>query len=100
LGFAAEIHVLTAAEDARRKLEHDLAYKTVAVPFAPTLGESHIATLDSAIGELEDVIREFQTLIERPDVHEKRDVHPFLEKNNFILVANPDTVTSEVPIIS
>lgn len=84
LGFSAEIQLLTAAEDARRKLQHELAYR--AEPIDPTpepVTEAQIGSLDEAIGKLESVIADFKTLIERGDVHEKGDVHPFLERNTF-----------------
>jgi Domain of unknown function (DUF4263) len=34
----------------------------------------------------------------RPGVHEKRDVHGFINSHHFLLFPNPDGVTSEVPL--
>lgn len=87
-GISAEIQVLTAAEEARRFLEHELRYK-IAIGHSPA---------EAATRELALVLTQFEVLIERPGVHEKRDVHEFIKSHSFILFPNPDAVTSEVPI--
>jgi ppGpp synthetase/RelA/SpoT-type nucleotidyltranferase len=87
-GISAEIQVLTAAEAARRALEHELRYKIAT-------GESPAR---EATGELTHALMQFEALIERPGVHEKRDVHGFINSHSFLLFPNPDAVTSEVPI--
>lgn len=87
-GISAEVQVLTAAEEARRALEHELRYKIAAGP----------SPARAATGELTDVVTQFEALIERPGLHEKRDVHGFINSHSFLLFPNPDAVTSEVPI--
>src|SRR5262249_43424738 len=64
-GLAAEIQILTAAEEARRVLEHELRYN-IEVGRSPA---------EHATRELGLIVTQFETLIERPGVHEKRDVH-------------------------
>lgn len=86
--ISAEIQVLTATEEARRALEHELRY-TIAIGHSPA---------ETATRELFLVLTEFEALIDRPGVHEKRDVHGFIELHSFLLFPNPDAVTSEVPI--
>jgi ppGpp synthetase/RelA/SpoT-type nucleotidyltranferase len=89
---SAEVQILTAAEEARRTLEHDLNYRVA-------IADSKAgASPESAIRALTDVITQFEGLIDQLGVHEKRDVHTFIEKHNFLLFANPDLVLSEVPI--
>jgi hypothetical protein len=91
-GLSAEVQILTAAEEARRTLEHDLRYRV-------SIADSQIgASVEAATQALDDVVAQFETLIERPGVHEKRDVHGFLNSYDFLLFPNPDAVSSEVPI--
>ncbi len=47
---------------------------------------------------LEAVVDQFEELLERPGVHEKRDIHSFIEMHEFILHPNPEDMWSEVPI--
>jgi ppGpp synthetase/RelA/SpoT-type nucleotidyltranferase len=90
--ISAEVEVLTAAEDARRILAHELHY--LASP-----DELHRSSLvEAKIESLTDVVDELEYLINRHGVHEKRDIHPFLERHTFLLFANSDEVSSEVPI--
>lgn len=86
--ISAEIQVLTAAEEARRTLEYELHYK-VARGHTPA---------EEATGKLAFILAQFEALIDRPGVHEKRDVHPFIKSHDFMLFPNRDAVTSEVPI--
>lgn len=80
-------------------------------PAAQTLGDhAHVAAygggaayaaldlLPLQLERLNGIIAEFERILERPDVHEKRDVHPFLKKHSFLLHPNPDSILSEVPI--
>lgn len=90
--LAAEIQVLTAAEEARRFLEHESRYRIAIGEPLPRPSE------DAALKKLADTLSQFESLIELSDVHEKRDVHRFLEANDFLLFPNPDAVMSEVPI--
>lgn len=87
-GISAEVQVLTAAEEARRALEHELRYKVA-------IGHS---AARAATGELSHVLTQFEDLIGLPGVHEKRDVHEFIKSHEFLLFPNPDAVISEVPI--
>jgi ppGpp synthetase/RelA/SpoT-type nucleotidyltranferase len=87
-GISAEIQVLTATEEARRALEHELRYR-IATGHSPA---------ETATRKLALVLTQFEALIERPGVHEKRDVHGFIKSHSFLLFPNPDAVTSEVPI--
>lgn len=90
--ISAEIQVLTAAEEARRVLEHELRYRVA-------LADSQIGSSpQSATQGLHNILDQFEALIERPGVHEKRDVHGFVNAHTFVLFPNPDAVASEVPI--
>lgn len=84
---AAEIQVVTANEEARRELAHADSYNSARA------AEPARATL-----RLEEVINQFVALLERPHVHEKRDVHAFVERHPFLLYPNRDALVSEVPI--
>lgn len=86
----AEVQVVTEHLHAVTELEHESRYKGgrpgPVEPAPRTLSQLH-ATIDR-----------FVELLARPDVHEKRDVHPFLNENQFILHPNPSDVWSEVAI--
>ena len=84
--IGVEVQVLTAVEEARRAVRHELQY---------AIGSTPLAT---ATARLDAVLDQFQSLLERPDVHEKRDIHPFIDSHRFLLFPNPDAITSEVPI--
>ena len=43
---------------------------------------------------LEKAWSQFERLLEKPGVHEKRDIHPFLNETNFLLHPNPSEVFS------
>jgi ppGpp synthetase/RelA/SpoT-type nucleotidyltranferase len=85
--FSAEVQVRTAAEDARTALVHELGY-----------AHATLALSAAATAPLESTLAEFEALLLKPGVHEKRDIHPFLQRNEFLLYQNPDAVVSEVPI--
>jgi ppGpp synthetase/RelA/SpoT-type nucleotidyltranferase len=89
---SAEVYVLTAAENARRTLEQALNYS------GPRADSGVSSSIESGIGALTNVLNQFESLIDRTGVHEKRNVHPFLKEHDFILFASPDVVSSEVPI--
>ena len=84
-GISAEIQVISASEEARRTLQHDLPYKHTFPTTEPT-------------DVLKALIAEFEALISRGDIHEKRDIHPFLNNNNFLLYQSSDAIISEVAI--
>jgi hypothetical protein len=44
------------------------------------------------------VLTQFERLIDQVSIHEKRDIHPFLKRHQYLLFASPDLVFSEVPI--
>lgn len=87
----AEVQILTAAEEARRELEHDLRFHHVARPTA-------VPDFRDATKRLTQILHEFGSLIDRPGTHEKQDVHPYLKINAFLLYPGQDAVISEVPI--
>ena len=86
---SAEIQILSVSSDAWQRIYHILQYKN------EKPGE---AIAKFATHGLEDTIAEFERLLEKPDVHEKRDIHPFIETSNFLLHPNPAEIFSEVPI--
>jgi len=85
-----EIQVLTAGAAAEMLLQHWRMYKPAVRSRAPEANP-----LVSALGR---TVEEFRGLIDNPEVHEKRDIHPFIEENSFLLFPNPDATLSEVPI--
>src|SRR5882724_1806868 len=90
-GIAAEIQVLTATEEARRALAHDLGYRLAKK-------QAREETDRGAITRLTRLIEDFVVLIEQPNVHEKHDVHPYLKNHPFLLYQGPDVLVSEVRI--
>jgi ppGpp synthetase/RelA/SpoT-type nucleotidyltranferase len=90
-GIAAEIQIVTAAQEAFRILEHESRYILAREGARADQPANLVASLEATIAE-------FESLITRPDVHEKRDIHPFLIKHNFLLFPNPDSILSERPI--
>jgi len=91
-GFVAEIQVLTQYGSAFREAEHIHYYK-----------EDHksirkIRPILEVTTQLTVTLNNFRKLLDKPDLHEKRDIHPFIEKNQFILHSNPVDFYSEVPI--
>jgi ppGpp synthetase/RelA/SpoT-type nucleotidyltranferase len=88
-----EIQVLTVDAAAGALLQHWGSFKpSVRSKAAPAQEENPLITT------LNRALEEFQGLISNPDVHEKRDIHPFIEENPFLLFPNPDATFSEVPI--
>ena len=88
----AEVQVLTSFADAWLRAEHAWAYKRTRDEPRPDL-----ATLKVTL-RLSAILEEFAALLEDPNIHEKRDIHPFLEKHPFLLHPNPADVFSEVAI--
>ncbi len=89
--FRVEIQIKTIFSQAYSEAIHSLHYKK---------REEHkidIAAIDVS-SRLNYAIDNFQKLIDRKDVHEKRDIHPFLEKHYFLLHPNPADFFSEVAI--
>jgi ppGpp synthetase/RelA/SpoT-type nucleotidyltranferase len=88
-----EIQILTADAAARMLLQHWWSFRpSVRSKAAPAEEENPLITT------LNRTLEEFRGLISNPDVHEKRDIHPFIEENPFLLFPNPDTTFSEAPI--
>ena len=50
------------------------------------------------VRKLYAVLNEFETLLDKTNVHEKKDIHPFIYEHSFILHPNPEEVFSEVQI--
>lgn len=109
IGVRAEIQILTPAEEARRALDHEAAYKTPdsknewpeppqATTSEPTLVPLPPVSSIKPILKLRGALNEFQELLAQPSLHEKLDVHPFIKKHPFLLFPNPDSIISEVPI--
>lgn len=88
-----EIQVLTVGAAAEMLLQHWRAYKPEVRSRTAQAPEAN--PLISALGR---TVEEFRGLIDNPEVHEKRDIHPFVEENSFLLFPNPDATLSEVPI--
>jgi ppGpp synthetase/RelA/SpoT-type nucleotidyltranferase len=89
-----ELQVLTQAANAASLVEHDLRYAWASHP-------GTTARLDAArerVGDLSQIVDEFELLLSHPDVHEKRDVHPYIAKHPFLLFPNPDALFSERPL--
>lgn len=88
-----EIQVLTAEAASDMWLRHWWSYRpSVRSRSTPAREENPLVT------SLNRTLEEFRGLIANPDVHEKRDIHPFIEENPFLLFPNPDATFSEVPI--
>ncbi len=88
-----EIQVITARAQTDMLLEHWQSFQpSVRSRTAPAREENPL------IASFNRALEEFRGLISNPDVHEKRDLHPFIEENPFLLFPNPDTTLSEVPI--
>jgi len=93
-GLKAEIQIRTAFADAWAKATHDLIYK-------PPSESSAAEKIEVAFHQTEKFARavaDFQDLLDQDDVHEKRDIHPFLKENSFILHSSPIEILSEVQI--
>src|ERR1051325_622174 len=87
-----DVRIGTEASEALYQLAHELVYeREQKVAAAHDIGRARMV-------ELRQIIREFERLLDRPDVHEKRHVHPFLARHQFLLTSSADTVLSEVPI--
>jgi hypothetical protein len=64
----------------------------------PLADSRDASSVESAIGALTGVLTQFERLIDQVSIHEKRDIHPFLKRHQYLLFASPDLVFSEVPI--
>lgn len=84
-----EVQVITAMEDIWAEISHQLDYKAVVLKPASTA---------DIVRNFNDRLEEFIALLAQPDVHEKRDIHTFLDDNQFILHPNPAEIFSEVPL--
>jgi ppGpp synthetase/RelA/SpoT-type nucleotidyltranferase len=94
MDIRVEIQVRSIFAQAWAEIEHFFDYK---LPNnAPAATKLRAAT--SETDRLQDRLTEFETLIDNPAVHEKRDVHAFLTEHPFILHPNPDMLESEVSI--
>jgi len=87
--YQVEIQIITESGEASSELLHALHYKKESL-------ETVVASLTTR--PLKSKIEDFERLLAKSDVHEKRDVHPFLETNEFLLHPNPNEIFSEVSI--
>lgn len=89
--YKAEIQVMTIFGQSYIEASHALHYKT------NDEMQIDIPAIDVA-SRLNYAVNNFQKLINSNDIHEKRDIHPFLEKHSFLLHPNPAEFFSEVAI--
>lgn len=89
----AELQIITSFGNAWQEAEHASLYKKRNELVAPPDVEDL-----KVVARLTTILERFARLIDRPDVHEKRDIHPFIDKYPFILHPNPADVFSEVAI--
>jgi ppGpp synthetase/RelA/SpoT-type nucleotidyltranferase len=87
----AEIQIMTVFFNAYSEACHALQYKAndKAIIDIPVIDVTSRLTL---------ILNQFQKLINNNKIHEKKDIHPFLEKHFFILHPNPAELFSEVAI--
>lgn len=90
----AEIQIKTALAHAWDEVEHLTAYSGPKYASAT----SKLLTGIEEADRLNQIVNDFAVLIEKPDVHEKREIHRFLNDHKFILHPNPEEIWSEVPI--
>lgn len=93
-GLRAEIQVRTLLASAWQELEHHLRYK---VSIDTPVATKHRLAI-SEENRLDNIIDQFEVLLEKPKVHEKREIHSFIRENSFILHPNPQDVWSETAI--
>jgi len=102
-GLKAEIQIKSALADAYDNVWHQSHYELLHahnwmwIPRRAEVRPNIIDTLHE-INRLDGIIDEFSRLLEQPSVHEKRDIHSFLDRHRFILHPNPERIWSEVPI--
>lgn len=109
-----EIQVVSSTVQALTDAEHALRYRRGSFGVATT-GLDTIAyvrpfderqpppakLLDDALegaARLDGIIDRFEQMILAVDVHEKRDIHSFLNEHRFLLHPGPDTIVSEPAI--
>lgn len=93
-GLKAEIQIKTSFAESWDEIKHYVGFNASKdYPFSHTL-----YSVIQAIDGLSQKINEFELLLKKPDIHEKKDIHPFLLENPFILHPNPEDSWSEVPI--
>lgn len=93
-GLRAEIQIKTALAHAWDEVQH-LSAHTVAKDASAS---SKLLTGIEEADRLNQIVNDFAVLIEKPGVHEKREIHSFLNNHKFILHPNPEEIWSEVPI--
>ncbi|HMJ46662.1 MAG TPA: Shedu anti-phage system protein SduA domain-containing protein [Ferruginibacter sp.] len=92
LDLQAEIQVKTRLAEAWSILQHELKYSE---------SDSSSTKIKIALNKtyhLEKSLNEFNILLDKPGVHEKRDIHPFLKKHTFILSPFAALILSEQQI--
>jgi hypothetical protein len=93
--FAFEVQIITELSEAAETLEHLQQYGVSNIPRNPAINPK--PTLHP-INVLRDSIDAFHDLLEKPNVHEKHDIHRFLNANRFLLHPTPAEIWSEAPI--
>ena len=107
-----ELQVVTAAAHAIAEVQHLLLYQgsiatkveiranldvDIDLSFGPESPEAAEDALKGT-GRIDAAIEAFARMIDRADVHEKRDVHPFLAEHTYFLHPALETIVSEPTI--
>ncbi|MEA3029576.1 MAG: hypothetical protein QOG13_901 [Sphingomonadales bacterium] len=105
-----ELKIVTKMAQAMLEVAHAQSYRpdARALPdersggiFAGILGAavSHaLASTVDGLSNLEKAIDVFEGMIDDPNIHEKRDIHPFLKEHQFLIYTTPESILSETPI--
>lgn len=91
--YKAEIQVRSTYGDAVERAEHAINYGVV----DNENRQSRISIIHAYV-KLSERLEQFILMLDRSDVHEKRDVHAFIKETPFLLHPNPSQVLSEVSI--
>lgn len=91
--YRAEIQVRSAYGDAVERAEHAINYGAV----DKEAQQSRISIIHAYV-KLSERLEQFILMLDKSDVHEKRDVHAFIKETPFLLHPNPAQVLSEVSI--
>lgn len=91
----AEVQVKTAFANAWDSLQHLTSYGKDA---GRDLVFFSLPTGLAKVDELDEIINEFERLLEKPDVHEKREIHKYIDQHQFLLNPNPEEMWSEIPL--
>lgn len=93
--LSLEIILQPKMANALFELEHNARWKN---PTEPISLLRLIQETSNGVGRLVTIVDELERIVSAPGVHEKRDIHPFIAANPFLLHSNHDAIISEVPI--